>query len=284
MKMVAGARLRRAEQAILALRPFSSRLDRLSGRFIQGAIGSESPFFVERDVQAYAMLVVCSDRGLCGAYNNRVIAAAQQQMAQRPGHDVKLIVVGKRGIDRFGALGVEVHESYQEVFDPLRFVTAQDIGNELQRLFLHEQVDEVLAVFTEFFSPLRQHMVTRRLLPCDPKTYPQMIQDHYDRETPEGIMAEPRIVEEADTAVTLYEPAYASIGRRLLEENINVQVYRALLEAQASEHGARMMAMDNATENAEEMIEELTLQMNRLRQESITKEILDVVGGAEALS
>lgn len=283
MKMVAAARLRRAEQAILALRPYSSRLDRFCARFLDEAVGGEHPFLTERPVKGFAVLAICSDRGLCGAYNNRIIEATQRLIGGRPRQEHFLIVVGHKGVTRLSGAGHRVHKAYEDVFNPVHFTTAQAVREDVEGLFLRGEVDEVLAVFSEYFSPVRQPVVTRRLLPCPPERHREDIEGHYDRELPDGVHVESREAAEVAGQIYIYEPDYQAICNRLLEYNLGVQIYRALLEAQASEHGARMMAMDNATENAEDMIQELTLLMNRVRQESITREILDVVGGAEAM-
>jgi len=282
MKMVAAARLRRSEEAITALRPYAARLDMLCARLVQEATGGEHPFLQKRAVRGIAVLTVTSDRGLCGAYNNRVVEATLKLLSGNADKDCRVFAVGRKGILRLRQAGYEVHRAYEDVFNPVRFDTAQTIRDELESVFLRGEVDEVLAVFTEYFNPARQVVITRRLLPCPPDTHPEEIRRHYERELPEGLD-----LEEIETAqvsnVYIHEPDYESVGHRLLEQNLGLLVYRALLEAQASEHGARMVAMDNATENAEDMIAELTLRMNRLRQESITREMLDVVGGAEAL-
>ncbi len=283
MKMVAAARLRRAEEAIRALRPYSSRLDHLCARFLHGALGNEHPFFEERPGNRLAVLSIASDRGLCGAYNNRIVAHTVELLRERPERKYHLVAVGTRGIAGMRREGFTVHSGHEEIFNPVRFVTAQEICQELRQLFLDDQVDEVQVAFTEFFNPLRQTVVRRRLLPCPPERHRREIAEHHERELPEGMHARPEQIRQAAGLVYAYEPDYEGLCNRLLEHNLSVQVYRALLEAQASEHGARMMAMDNATDNAQEMVEELTLQMNRLRQESITREILDVVGGAEAM-
>jgi F-type H+-transporting ATPase subunit gamma len=283
MKMVAGARLLRAEKAILALRPYASRLDSLCVRFLTDAIGSEHPFLVERPVSGVAVLSIASDRGLCGGYNNRIFEATRQLLARRSGQRDYLISVGHRNTLRLTQAGYQIYEAYEDIFNPVHYLTARSIRHDLQQLFLRGDVDEVLMIFTEFFSPLRQLVVTRRLLPCPPEVYRREMEEHYGRELPDGVHAEPEKLKEAAEQVYIYEPDYESIGLQLFESNLTVQVYRALLEAQASEHGARMMAMDNATRNAEEMIDELTLVMNRARQEGITSEIMDVVGGAEAV-
>ncbi len=283
MKMVAGARLRRAEQAILALRPYSSRLDAVCARFLAGAVGAEHPFLNERPVRGVAVLAITSDRGLCGAYNNRVVEATLDLLGERSAQRHFVIVVGHRGLSRLKSAGLEVYRSYEEIFNPVHFTAAQDIRSDVEQLFLGGEVDEAVAVFTEFFSPMRQLVVRRRLLPCSPARHAEQIKEHYDREVPYGVHFEPQEAQTGAEQVYIHEPDHQTICDRLLEYNVGVQIYRALLEAQASEHGARMVAMDNATENAEDMIADLTLTMNRVRQEGITREMLDVVGGAEAM-
>ncbi len=283
MKMVAAARLRRAERAIRSLRPYSSRLDHLCARFLHGAIGDEHPLFQQRGASGIAVLSIASDRGLCGAYNNRVVEATRQLLQQHEGEERFVLAVGTRCIAGLKRAGHSVHKSYEDVFNPVHYLTARAIFEELEGLFLRGEVNEVRMVFAEFFSPMRQLVVTRGLLPCDRERHHEDLQEHHGRELPDGMHAAPESIEETEKLVYVYEPDYDVICGRLIEHNLTVQIYRALLEAQASEHGARMMAMDNATENAEEMVDRLTLQMNRLRQESITREILDVVGGAEAM-
>ena len=282
MKMVAAARLRRAEEAIVALRPYASRLDSLAVRFLSDAVGSEHAFMDVRPVKGVAVLAICSDRGLCGAYNNRIVDATNRLLRERAGQRHFLTVVGSRGLGRLARAGWNIHGTHTGLLDPVHVPTARAMLDDVKGLFLSGEVDEIVVVFTEFFSPLRQVVVTRRLLPCNPLTMREEWADHYVRELPAGLEVATS-PEDEDGQVYVYEPDYDTIGDRLLERNLAVQVYRALLEAQASEHGARMMAMDNATENAEEMIEELTLQMNRVRQENITGELLDVVGGSEAM-
>ena len=140
-----------------------------------------------------------------------------------------------------------------------------------------------MAVFTEFFSPMRQEVIVRRLLPCPPQGHWDQLETDQLRKSPQGVHSHAEEMAESEKHVYIYEPDYEALCTELLEDNMNVQIFRALLEAQTSEHGARMMAMDNATENADEMVDQLTLEMNRVRQESITNEILDVIGGAEAM-
>lgn len=284
MKMVAGARLRRAESAILALRPFASRLDGMVARYLGEAAGSEHPYFQEREAGVTALLVLSSDRGLCGSFNNRIVAGAREIVAERGDRITEVYSVGKRGTDRFRALGMKVTRTWEDVFNPVQFTTVQEVGGELADRFVRRELDEVIIVFAEYFSPLNQNVVSRRLLPCSPEALMKAVLAETEGKRPEGMTDEAETMERARNHVYIHEPSFEAMLDHVLEYNLNLQIYRAMLESQASEHGARMMAMDNATENAEEMIDELTLQMNRLRQESITGEIIDVVGGAEALA
>jgi F-type H+-transporting ATPase subunit gamma len=283
MKMVAGARLRRAEQSILALRPFASRLDGMTARFLADAAHTEHPFFEKRPVKSVAVLSVSSDRGLCGAYNNRVVNAVHDLHAERRRQDFLLLSVGKRGTDLLRSHEGDLHRSWIDLLDPVYFTEAEGIGAEMQELFLSGRVDEVLVVFAEYHSPMSQVVTVRQLLPSPPGHIDDHIETNAQGRLPSGVSNEVEAIRHAASQVYEYEPDFESMLDSLMRYNMNVQLYRALLEAQASEHGARMMAMDNATENAEEMIEDMTLTMNRLRQESITAELIDVIGGVEAM-
>jgi F-type H+-transporting ATPase subunit gamma len=283
MKMVAGARLRRSESAILALRPFASRLDGMVARYLGEAAGTEHPFFQEREAAVSALLVLSSDRGLCGSFNNRIVAGARDIVAERKDRLTEIYSVGKRGTDRFRAMDMKIARSWEDAFNPVQFTTANEIGHHLAGRFVRRELDEVIVVFAEYHSPITQNIVSRRLLPCSPEAIVQAVSEAAQKKQPEGVSNESETMDKAQRHVYLHEPSFESMLDHMLEYNLDLQIFRAMLESQASEHGARMMAMDNATENAEEMIDELTLQMNRLRQESITGEIMDVVGGAEAL-
>jgi F-type H+-transporting ATPase subunit gamma len=282
MKMVAAARLRRAEEAVLAVRPYCTRLERVCACFLRDAVGSEHPFMERRPVQNVAVVSIASDRGLCGSYNNRITEATMQLVKADPGRTHRIFAVGQRGASRLKRVtGVE--KAYVDVFNPVAYETAEQIIDDAGALFLAGEVDEVVLIYTMFFSPLRQEPAQRCLLPFAPAEYLDDLGRIYGGRQPEGVDFDPQAVCEEAAAAFIYEPDYEAICGPLLRRNATAQLYRALLEAQASEHGARMIAMDNATENADEMIEELTLHMNRIRQEDITTELLDVVGGAGAL-
>lgn len=282
MKMVASARLKRSEKAIVSMRPYASYLDELCAGFLLEAMGAEHPFFEVREPESYALLVLTGDRGLCGSYNDKVVRKATDIMDDRAGQDCELFVVGQRGIMDMRRLGYEMREHYSDVFNPVKFTFAESLVEEFADLFLDRQVDEVEVVYTEFFNPVRQQVKTRTLLPSDVEKFQENAVVREAESQPKGVRPLPEEFENRDEDVYIYEPDYETICTELLSRNLTVQLYRSMLEAQASEQGARMVAMDNATENAEEMIEDLTLQMNRQRQENITREILDVVGGAQA--
>ena len=283
MKMVAAARLRHGERAILALRPYASRLDRLCARFVLDAIGIEHPFFKRRLPRGYVLVGITSDRGLCGAYNNNVVRTCADIMEERKGQHCILYVVGSRGISGVQRMGYEIKERYVGAFNPVDFSLSESIVEKFQDAFLRGEADEVLVVFSEFFSPVRQRVRIRQLLPCHMEEFRKQVLSEYDREVPQGVRRLPEGFKEPSQDVYIYEPDYEEICTDLLHRNLSVQYHRTMLEAQASEQGARMVAMDNATRSADDMIQELTLQMNRKRQEGITMEILDVIGGSEQL-
>jgi F-type H+-transporting ATPase subunit gamma len=280
--MVAAARLRRSEEAVLAARPYCARLEEMCACFLRDAIGSEHPFMERRPVRDVAVVAIASDRGLCGSYNNRITEATAQLVEENPERTYRVFAVGQRAASRLGRT-VGVEKAYTDVFNPVAYDTAEQILGDVGGLFMSGEADEVVLIYTVFFSPLRQDLAARPLLPFVPADYLDTLGRIYGGRQPQGVEFDPEAVAEEAEDVFIYEPPYEEICGALLRRNAGAQVYRALLEAQASEHGARMMAMDNATENAEEMIDELTLQMNRIRQEDITTEILDVVGGAGAL-
>ena len=282
MKMVAAARLKRSEQAIVSMRPYASYLDELCAGFLLEAMGADHPFFEMREPESYALIMLTGDRGLCGSYNDNVVRKATEIIDGRADQRCELFVVGQRGIVDMNRLEYDIREEYTDVFNPVKFTFAESLIEEFADLFLDHQVDEVVVLYTEFFNPVRQEVRTRTLLPCDVERFHERAVVREAESQLKGVRPLPEAFHNRQEDVYIYEPDYETICTELLSRNLTVQLYRTMLEAQASEQGARMVAMDNATENAEEMIDDLTLQMNRQRQENITREILDVVGGAQA--
>lgn len=260
MKLVAAAKMRKAQEAIAAARPYARQLDRILQRLTQ-SLESQHPLFRERPVQRVAVAVVTADRGLCGAFNSNVCRRAQVELRQY--QEADLITVGRKGRDFFRRRGQAPVLHHADVFRPLSFNHALQISHDLGQRFLSGQVDRVLLVFSEFRSVARQQPVVEQLLPVVPK---------------------PAVVEEGKPLDYIFEPEPERLLDTLIPLHVNYQVWRALLECSAGEQAARMAAMDNATKNAGELIEGLVRQMNKKRQASITLELMDIIGGAEAVS
>ena len=269
MKMVAAARLRRAQENVLAARPWAERLDRLARGLALRAKGGRHPLLQEKEEAGpVLLLVVGSDRGLCGAFNANINRAVVAYLAglNGAGPDLgQLLIVGRKPIEFFQRRAYPILNQYTELFAHLRYESAKKIGDEAIQAYVEGEVSRVVLVYNEFKSALQQQLVTRELIPV-----------RHDEEAEEVLP--PELVVDY-----LYEPDPTTLLDQALHRHVHTQVWRALLESQASEHGARMTAMDAATENAVEMIADLTLQYNRARQAGITTEIIEVVSGAEAL-
>ncbi len=263
MKMVAAAKLRRAQVKVEAARPYARSLNELLYRLvsIQTRGSSLHPFLEERKVEKVGYLVVTGDRGLCGSYNINVLRLASQTISSSP-NQVQVAAVGKKGRDFFLRRGRELLFAELGLEEP-DFSQAAWIARRLVDYFLDGTLDEVSVVYTKFISALQQVPTVKRLFPL---------------RVPAGAEDKGRV-----TSEYIFEPSVSEVVDRLLPRYVETQVYHALLESKASEHAARMTAMGAATDNAAEMIESLTLQFNRARQASITKEIAEIVGGAEAL-
>jgi len=259
MKMVAAANLRRAQQRAEAARPYAEAIRGVLLRLAANA-GVEHPLLVERPVQGTLAVVVTSDRGLAGAFNSNINRAAAQLLRDAPGP--KIVAVGRKARDFFRRRHYDLVTDYTGLGDVLRFAQAERIAGEVTQLFLAGQCDQVLLVYPQFVNAITSRPVSVRLLPLGG-------QDLEGAGSSEGEY--------------IFEPDPAFVLERLLPHYISVLVYRALLESKASEFGARMAAMDNATRNAGEVIERLTLVSFRVRQAAITAEIAEIVGGATAL-
>ena len=270
MKLVAAAKLRRAQERILEARPYCRAMDAMVSDLSLGSLRALHPLLREgvQDgepaTKRKLLLVVSSDRGLCGAFNSNIIRRSTDLLRADQGKQdvsLSLIVVGRKVRDFYRRHGeVTVRSEYVNFFDKLAYSHAAQIGQEVAAAFVGGEVDEVELVYNEFRSAVSQRLVVERLLPI---------------EAPQGAGDEP--------AEFIFEPSPAAILESLLPKHVEVQVYRALMESVAAEYGARMTAMDNATKNASEMIDLLTIQFNKARQERITKELLEIVSGAEAL-
>ena len=272
MKLVAAARLRRAQERIVEARPYCRSMASVVSDLARRAPRELHPLLRERGEDADPLtptrkliLVISGDRGLCGAFNSNIIRRSLELVRAGEGdQDVSLalIVVGRKVRDFYRRRGqVTVRSEYVNFFDKLAYAHAAQIGQEVAAAFAGSEVDEVQLVYNEFRSAASQRVVTETLLPI-----------------PSAAGSE-----DASGVEFLFEPSPAAVLEALLPRHVEVQVYRALMESLAAEYGARMTSMDNATKNASEMIDLLTIQFNKARQERITRELLEIVGGAEAL-
>jgi F-type H+-transporting ATPase subunit gamma len=264
MKLVAAAKLRRAQDRILEARPYAFRMADLVGALVRGLGEDKHPLLARREGHRKLYVVVTADKGLCGAFNANVVRRALELARGGPEGAAALLPVGRKARDFFRRRPWPLRGERIGFLDRLGFADVRELAGELMRAYLDDEVDEVWLVFNEFRSVAVQRVTVECLLPIEPPG-----------------AAKPG--EEPPAADYLYEPDPVTILAALLPRHVEVQVYRALLESAAGEHGARMTAMEAATKNAQEMIGLLTIQYNKARQERITKELLDIVGGAEAL-
>jgi F-type H+-transporting ATPase subunit gamma len=282
MEMVAAARLRRAEQRIEALRPYAQAIRELTRQVADAAPAKvEGVRLLERreKLNDVAVVLVTGDRGLAGAFNTQIIREGLRLKRELDGEgaNVHYSVVGRRGSSSMRFRGEELVESYVGFTDKPSFTDARRISRDLITAFNDGEVDHVDIVYNRFVSPLTQYVRRQRLLPLDQaEVFGEGVSEVPEPEDKE-------LAEAHSRALWVYEPEAEEILEELFEEYVDISVYRALLESAASEHGARMTAMRNAAENANDMIGRLTLEMNRVRQAEITQEILEVVAGAEAL-
>jgi F-type H+-transporting ATPase subunit gamma len=266
MKMVAAARLRRSQERVVNARPYAAQmlsvLGRVAARVASGDQPDEPlhPLLAERTAKRVLLVLITADRGLCGAFNANLIRAAQSYLARHQNEEVSLIAVGRKGRDFFRRHPVTMRGDYVNLFNRLEFSQAQEIAGQIIKLYTTESVDAVDFIYNEFKSILAQRLAVERYLPIKPITPPegQAVIDY------------------------IYEQSPQEIFNSLLPRYVETQVYRALLESQAAEFAARMTAMDAATNNAGDLIDSLTLYLNRVRQAAITKEIIEIVSGASA--
>ena len=258
MKMVSAAKLRRAQDAIFAARPYARKMMEVLESLAARAEERAHPLLQPREGDRVLLVLVTADKGLCGGFNANIIRAAVRFLQERRPEDVSLDLLGKKGRDFFRRRQYRVRTEQVGVFQALRYPVAQSIARELIGAYVKADVDQVYLVYNEFKSVIQQRVVVERLLPIER----QELHAH-----------EPALD-------YIYEPGPGRIFEELLPKHVEVQVWRALLESAAAEHGARMAAMDSATRNAGDMIDRLTLYMNKVRQAAITKEIIEVVSGA----
>ncbi len=281
MEMVAAARLRRAEQRIEALRPYASAIRRMT-REAAAAAGKlpRLPILSEHEhVRTVGILVVAGDRGLAGAFNSNIVRAGVQAGREHSGEgrDAAYFASGRRPASSLVFRGLEVKESFAGFTDRPAYADARRIAERLMAAYVDDEVDRVEIFYNSYISPLNQKVTRETLLPLQQATVLEEESGEDEQHGSERSDSEPRPLVE-------YEPGPEEILARLVPDYVEISIYRALLESTASEHGARMTAMRNASENAGSLIEDLTLEMNRARQAEITQEIMEVVAGAEGLA
>jgi F-type H+-transporting ATPase subunit gamma len=261
MKMVSAAKLRRAQDRMMAARPYSAGLREVLASLSARADLATHPLLQDREQEnKVLLLVVTADRGLCGAFNANILRAAQNAIKEKGWQHVELLPIGRKAIEFFRRRTIPVRRQGAHVYQALSLDTAREIAQGLIDDFIGGEFDAVYVLYNEFKSVIAQRVTLERLLPL------------------------PRVEADADTPAIdyLYEPGPEQILSDLLPKHIEFQLYRVLLESAAAEQGARMTAMESATKNASEMISHLTLTYNRIRQASITKEIIEIVSGAAA--
>ena len=259
MKMVAAAKMRRAQENMEKARPYNHRLVEIIQHLLPSVERSMLPLLEIRDVKRVAYVVVTSDRGLAGSFNSSILRKAHNDIDEFGKENVDIFCIGKKAKDYFKSRQYNILESYSDFWSDLNFNQSMKIGSSIIDHFLDLSVDEIRVVYNEFVNVATQATITEKLLPIELKD------------------------EELVDTDFLYEPSKKKIVKSLIPRYLNAQVWKYLLESYASEQAARMVAMENATTNSEDMIKNLTLEFNKARQAAITTEMLEIVSGAEAL-
>src|SRR5215208_4100336 len=291
MEMISAARLRKAEQRIEALRPYADAIRRMTARAAQAAENIPNlPILQEKEnVQTVGVLLITGDRGLAGPFNSQILRAGNQRMRELRdnGEEVLWYAVGRRGVSSLDFRGFEIGASWTGFTDRPAFADARRVADGLVAAYVDDKVDRVEVFYNGYISAVNQEVRHETLLPLQQadviagdEDTGQTREGSGPESTREGSDPEERI---HDRALWIYEPDAEEILARLVPDYVEISIYRALLESTASEHGARMSAMRNASDNAAELIDDLTLAANRQRQAEITQEIMEVVAGAEGL-
>ena len=266
MKMVAAAKLRRATESILNARPYAKKISVLLSHLVNEDDKLSNPLFAEREIKNVAVVVVTADRGLCGAFNTNIIKEASsyvEEEIKQKDLEYQLYCLGKKGADYFRRRDYNIAAAYPGIFSQIDYTTAQKLVGEIIPKYLDGSIDKVIIIFNEFKSIIQQKIVVEQFLP---------IVSHDEKENYKH-----------ESINYIYEPDQKAIFNYLIPKHLKGQMWRVLLESNASEFAARMTAMDNATTNAKELIRTLSLTYNSKRQAAITTEILEIVSGANAL-
>jgi F-type H+-transporting ATPase subunit gamma len=281
MEMVAAARLRRAEQRIEALRPYADAIRRMTRRASEAAENIPAlPILQEREsVETVGILLVTGDRGLAGPFNSQIIRAGNRRRAEIE-EQILWYAAGRRGVSSLEFRKLEMAGAYTGFTDRPAYADARNIADDLTAAYVDGKVDRVEVFYNGYISPMRQEVRHETLLPLQQA---DILGDGEGADGEEGSAGSGQLAEGEHRALWIYEPDPEEILARLVPDYVEISIYRALLESTASEHGARMTAMRNASDNASELIDDLTLDANRQRQAEITQEIMEVVAGAEGI-
>ena len=271
MKMVAAAKLRRAQDRIMQMRPYAEKLDGVMQN-VSSAVDTQSvdnPYGKEREVNAVLLVVISSDRGLCGAFNSNIFKYTRNLIAEKYSHieasgDLHILPIGKRSFEYYKKQGYSIIDTYYDLFNSLDFDHVRAAAEHVMKSFVDQEYDQIEIIYNEFKNVATQIIRNEQFLPIMP--------------------SEPSEGTNDQNIDFIAEPDEASIFNEIIPKSLKIQFYKGLLESNASEHGARMTAMSQATDNAGDLLKELKLTYNRTRQAAITKEILEIVGGAEALA
>lgn len=265
MKMVAASKLRRAQDRIFEARPYANKMFSVLSSLAVRTGREEHSLLAKRSRSKIEILVITTDRGLCGALNSNILKKAYDfnREKKKDDYEASISTIGRKGRDFFRKRNIPMRKTWVGLSGKITYSNAQEIARDIVKNYTEELFDEVCLVYNEFKSAMQQRVIIEKLLPIEPQKVEKEEVIHYGE--------------------FIYEPSASEVLDTLLPKHIEVQIFRALLESEASEQGARMTAMDNATRNAKELIEKLTLQFNKARQSAITKELMEVVGGAEAL-
>ncbi len=265
MKMIATAKLRGAQQRIVGARPYANKIGEMLSRLAADDSLQTNKFFTARELKKVCVVVITADRGLCGAFNTNIIKEATSYINEELKNEsiISVYAVGKKAAEYFGKRNYTFEGKVVGLFGSLEYQSTLQLYNDLIPKYLNGEVDKIILVYNEFVSMIQQKIVKVQLLPVP--------------------LIETIETEKAHSANYIYEPDQLSIFESLIPKHLKVQIWRALLESNAAELSARMTAMDNATTNAQELIRSLNLKYNKERQAAITKEILEIVSGANAL-
>ena len=264
MKMVAAAKLRRIQGRMLAMRPYAEHIDEMVKRYAGEAIGDEHPLFEERPHKTAGVLFFSADRGLCGAFSSNLIRKFNRFAESQGSTAIGAMIVGQKGIRLADRQKLNVLNRYEDIYDDISYPISIDMAEAAIAHYVNGTIDTLHFVYSKFVNMVEQKVVEERILPFDTAELAKLNTGPLRK-------------------VYFHEPSFEAIAEPLLKEFLAAKIYHALLETASSENAARTAAMDNASENASEMIEKLTLELNKARQMSITMELLDIVGGSESL-